>query len=78
MNLVFADVCQTDENYRPILACISIPFAEVEGFYASRNVSFSQAVERVLTYIISAIAVNIQTVGYFLTWDPTWRKEALG
>lgn len=77
MQFISADVCQVDENYRPILACISIPYAEVEGFYARRNTSLSLAVQRVLTYIISAVAVNIQTLGYFLTWDTTWRQEAL-
>ncbi|CDJ49429.1 hypothetical protein, conserved [Eimeria brunetti] len=61
------DACQVDENYRPIVACISVPFAEVEGFYANRNASFPQAVERVLKYIVSAIAINIQTLPYFLT-----------
>ncbi|XP_026192482.1 uncharacterized protein LOC34618494 [Cyclospora cayetanensis] len=70
-------VCQVDESFRPIAACISVPYTEAEAVYDERNNAFPHIVERLLTYIIGAFAVNVQTLPYFLTWDPSWRKKAL-
>ena len=72
-----SDVCQVDEENRPIAACISIPLAEAQILHDKRSASFPDIVQTALAYIVSAFAVNLQTLPYILTWDPTWRKQAL-
>ncbi|KAL8439593.1 hypothetical protein Efla_003806 [Eimeria flavescens] len=70
-------VCQVDDEYRPIVVCMSIPHGEAEMLYEKRNTSFPDVVGRLATDIVNSFAVNAQTLPYFLTWDPTWRKQAL-
>lgn len=71
------EVCQVDDEYRPIAACLTVTHSEARELYQLKEMSFREVVAVILSKIVNAFALNVQMLPYFRSHHPTWKRKAI-